>query len=244
MTAEYKSGLRCHGTKYDVDEQTPALKVVGRGKTEYDLYREEIMAIRAKRTGSKEPDKKVPNPQDPANTAEKSNRQKETADPRFYHDLQAARYQKLYRMCLVVEKKNSVEKLKAMHSLKKHGKLDFFDIPFFADNENFVFREGLLDLDELKTEEERQKEAWYLSVFQFIAYKTYQRVRIALMKLIKHKGERRVAQIAAYFRKFKHIGAKRIITIYSECNHTKVKAEVLSQWKRYTRVVEIEEMMR
>lgn len=219
------------------------INTVTRGKTEYDVFKEEMAAARAKRLGLEDPGQKSSR-SGVGSASDRNQRNGNNNDPNFYYDLKAARYQKLYRMCLIIQKKNSVEKLKTFRLLKKYGTFDFFDIPFFAENEAFIMREGLLEVEELKTEEQVNQEAWYLSVFQFIIYKTYQRVRIALMKLIKHKGERRVAQIAAFFKKFKRIGAKRIISIYSECNHTKLKAEVMAQWKRSLRVMEIEEAMK
>ena len=150
-----------------------------------------------------------------------------------YTQLQAAKYQQLYRLCLMVEKHNKVQQFKALISLRLHINLGMVNAPYLSSS---MLR------NRVNTGFSEKEKALILACLQYLAYKNFLRVRISMNKLIENRRVKKMAVMVKAWNKMKLIGTKRIFKILNQNRNLKIKAAVLKRWRSFSRFLEIEHL--
>lgn len=152
----------------------------------------------------------------------------------MYHGLSAARYDALYRVCLLVEKHRLINLFVSYKEISS--------IYFMGMNET-VFAGGSEPFS-AKLRFTTKEQILLLSCFQFMAYKNYSRMRICLNKLIENRKVRKLQQIVRLYKKMKKMGTKWIVQIWDSNKNIKAKATALAKWRRYVKYKEAEDFVR
>ena len=151
--------------------------------------------------------------------------------PVEYTNIEAMRYMSLYRLCIMAEKRNKVLVYRSLLLMKMNMNLGLVNSPYIAQR----VQQSRLDTRYLEKDK-----VLILACFQYLAYKNFLRMKLAMDKLVQNRKGIRMLSMMKTWNKMKMIGARRIYNIMNINKNIKMKKQVVNKWRAYSKYLEID----